>query len=356
MNNKIKIIIDSNYIYDFSTDRIINMVKDYNEFGGTYIPEVVIDELVQKDIDYIEEVNKNRKKSAILSHSITTKNLDDKYIDDLRSHYSKLFYGNVIKLSNIKIGEMYNRALKKRPPFSNDKNASDKGFKDSLIWASILEDQHTDYEEVILLTNDNSFIQNKDILEEEFQEKHNIKISFLRTLNKLSQNDIPKSGSKNIKNADNHQKIIGDFKKLEDFREDLDRILERLTFERVYNGFDEYYEKQRFTLFEKIKINELSIGKILDNLNSLLRNNIMRHNLSPNDFLKVFDEFNLWEEKEDINTQDIIELYDLLYKTDKELGEYSDSMVKAIVDYINVNTFDSKNNPFHTIDDDDLPF
>ena len=47
------------------------------------------------------------------------------------------------------------RANDKLPPFSNDKNASDKGFKDCLLWFSILDYFRCHGEnEVLFITND----------------------------------------------------------------------------------------------------------------------------------------------------------------------------------------------------------
>ena len=51
-----------------------------------------------------------------------------------------------------------NRALKKNPPFEGKDKKSDKGFKDALIWESILDfaSQHTNAE-IIFYSKDNGF-------------------------------------------------------------------------------------------------------------------------------------------------------------------------------------------------------
>lgn len=352
MDKKIKIIIDSNHIYKLSSDRLINMIENYNELGDLYAPEVVIDELVQRDIDCVEEINIYRNKSTIIKHVINTRKIEEQLINDIRSYYIKLFNNKVIKISNIKIDEMYNRSLIKKPPFIDDKNASDKGFKDSLIWVSILEDSHEDYEEVILLSSDKSFIDNKESLEKEFSNKHNIGISFLRQLKKKSINETtPPSLSER---GDNYLKTIEDFKKLESIREELEKILEKIISMRVYNDFGEYYEEQRFILLEKLEF--IQLEKLIENLDSFIKENIMRNTVFPSEFLRVLGNIDLVNEKEEINTQDINDFYGLLYNANYDLGEYSESIMKAIIEYINNKTFKLDENPFSTTTDENLPF
>jgi len=100
LDKKIKIIIDSNHIYKLSSDRLINMIENYNELGDLYAPEVVIDELVQRDIDCVEEINIYRNKSTIIKHVINTRKIEEQLINDIRSYYIKLFNNKVIKISN----------------------------------------------------------------------------------------------------------------------------------------------------------------------------------------------------------------------------------------------------------------
>jgi len=328
------------------------MIDNYNELGTTYIPEVVIDELVQRDSDYIEKVNIYRNESVVVNNIIEIKELEEQLINDIRLYYSNLFNSNVIKISNIQIDEMYNRSLIKKPPFIEDKNASDKGFKDSLIWVSILEDNHSNYDEVIFLSSDKSFIENKDVLEKEFMNKHSIEISFLRQLEKktIIKNPTPLPAEK----GDDYLKTITDFKKLESIREKLDRLLDTIINSKIYNDFGEYYKEQRFILYEKLEV--IPLENLIENLNKLVKENIMRNSVSPDEFLSIFGHILLFDEKEDIDTQDINDLYDLLYRANYDLGEYSESIVKAITEHINNNTFQSNGNPFSKIRDDELPF
>lgn len=342
LQHNIKIVVDSNHIYKLSSNRLIRMIDNYSELGTVYIPEVVIDELIQRDIDYVEKVNIYRNDSVIINNIIKTMELQEQLINDIRLYYSKIFNNNVIKISSIQINEMYNRSLIKKPPFIEDKNASDKGFKDSLIWLSILEDNHSTYDEIIFLSSDNSFIDNKDTLKEEFMNKHSIEISFLRKLEKNTGGS--KTTTNHVKSEDDYLKTINDFKKLESIREELDRALDKIINLKIYNDFGDYYNEQRFVLYEELEI--LPLEKLIENLNNLMKENIMRNSVLPNEFLNVFGYELLFNEKQHIETKDINSLYDLLYRASYDLDEYSESIVKALIEYINVNTFQSLENPF----------
>lgn len=66
-------------------------------------------------------------------------------------------------------------AIKKNPPF--DKNSegqkTDAGFKDALIWSTILEAKEVDgLDSLYFVSGDNVFMKNRERLEEEFANQH----------------------------------------------------------------------------------------------------------------------------------------------------------------------------------------
>lgn len=357
LNNEFKIIVDSNYIYELSTRRLIGFVDEAEKIGELYIPDVVLDELVQKDISSINKINKLIDDRRIFKDIIQIKSINEELVDIIRLYYSNLFNDRIIKFSSVNINKIYERSLLKKPPFSTAKGASDKGFKDSLIWLSILEDSYNDYNQVILLTSDNGFLDNRKDLQKEFFSKHGKDISFFRELPKEQKIDFADDNSNIIDQEKNHFKIIEDFKKLEVIREKLDDILYRITIEREYDPYGEdFLEHQRFTITKRI--NAISLEELLNNFYILFKENIMSSNIPPNEFLRIFGNVSLSEEKEDIYINDLNDLYKLLYKVNSELSNYSGSIVKAITDYINAKTFefDFDFNPFDEIDDEELPF
>lgn len=367
MKAKVKIVVDTNYIYTMDTNRLSRAIDNMNKIGDVYIPKVALDELVQRDIQSIRDIHNNLNKTGSISEIVQIKNIGKKEINKVREYYINLFDNNIIELSTVKINEMYTRALIKKPPFMKKKGSSDKGFKDSLLWLSVLEDDHSEYDEIIILTNDNGFIDSKNDLQNEFKNKHDIHISFMREFNKLSEvdkksSDNSETDSENIIESNNQLKIVEDFKQLEIYRDRLDTVLYNITTAREYNAYGDYYEYPRFKISTKIDF--LPLEKLLDNLKIVTKQNMMNTYISPHEFLSIFKEVSPFEEAEDIKTEDVVELYSLLVDVYLELNEYSKSIVKAIIDYLFTKTysFDSNSSSsvglegIDNIEDDDLPF
>ncbi len=88
--------------------------------------------------------------------------------------YIDLFGKNIIPFASDKatFSKILDRVYKKIPPFLSADGASDKGFKDSLIWISLLDFFQTvaDEDDVIFVTNDNGFRKSADELCKEFKE------------------------------------------------------------------------------------------------------------------------------------------------------------------------------------------
>jgi len=101
---------------------------------------------------------------------------------------------NSIKLIEIKwdnskelLQTIYNKAIDNKPPFEKNKgNGKDKGFKDNLIWETIIQNaKETEYKNYFFLTeNTNDF--NSD-LETEFEERVGKTIQILSTYNDIEK-------------------------------------------------------------------------------------------------------------------------------------------------------------------------
>lgn len=124
-------------------------IKEFREKLAKYhFPEIVVED--KGDIDYLNFI-----------HSV---------IDDYRANLSSNI-NKIIELpvaSEARYQSIVNRAFKKQPPFEGKDKKSDKGFKDALLWESILEfaAQH-DTAKIIYYSQDNAF---GDELEKEFSE------------------------------------------------------------------------------------------------------------------------------------------------------------------------------------------
>ena len=75
---------------------------------------------------------------------------------------------------------LFERYHSKQPPFASDPKASDKGWKDTLIWLSLIEYAKTsELDEFLFVSNDSAFSKYKQSLIEEFKEKTGKKVDII---------------------------------------------------------------------------------------------------------------------------------------------------------------------------------
>lgn len=183
---KIKaLVIDTNFILQYNHLELV--LKKLKNKYNLYVPEISVEERISQqtrtmDLNF-EEARKSIEKISkyirfkYLKSPVEARNELEKCV---RQKYTSFFGDNIIPIK--KDGETFSDALdrsfKKTPPFSSAKDSSDKGFKDTILWLSLIsffKDQGED--EVLFLTNDKAFLNNKDYLIKEFQEKTNKKIT-----------------------------------------------------------------------------------------------------------------------------------------------------------------------------------
>ena len=91
----------------------------------------------------------------------------------VQTNYERVFSSYIIPFSRTTevFSEVLDRAFKKLPLFSKADNASDKGFKDTLIWLSVLSYFKENGENtVFFVSGDKGFRDNAEILCKEFKE------------------------------------------------------------------------------------------------------------------------------------------------------------------------------------------
>lgn len=176
MSEKKAFVFDTNFIIQVKDlNEVINNLKD--EFT-VYVTQVSIDERIgqqcrdlRKKYDEIPKIQEEYK--GILSIGITNsyeKNLE-LFRGLIQQNYDKTFGENIIPFHTEKtmFEDVLNRANFKLPPFIE--STSDKGFKDALIWLSMLKYFKSNGEKkVYLVTNDKGFRDNEKYLCKEFKE------------------------------------------------------------------------------------------------------------------------------------------------------------------------------------------
>lgn len=153
----ISIVLDTNILFSNGTDftkaqfydkvdEVIGELESndlYDEIQ-ILIPQIVIDELFVQQMDkYNESINKIRN---LKLPNVTIGYLDDyeKFLRNLFSEAIKLLSNGQVRFKiidypqDIALPYIISRAIRKGAPFEGKEKASDKGFKDVILWESLL--------------------------------------------------------------------------------------------------------------------------------------------------------------------------------------------------------------------------
>ncbi len=145
MGEKKAFVFDTNFI--IQNKDLVAVVSNLQDNYTVYVTQVSIEERiaqlcreVKNKFDKLSALKKEYAKLAKISMLKSCSKYVDEYRKEVQANYDKLFSSQIIPYPKTAefFSEVLNRAYEKQPPFSNADNASDKGFKDSLIWLSML--------------------------------------------------------------------------------------------------------------------------------------------------------------------------------------------------------------------------
>lgn len=354
---KTAIVFDTNFIVE-KLDQFIQVVKVLREKKyELYISQVVIDERkAQLCNEQIETYNKIYDLAKYLTRYIEIKSKipSSNHIDEIQKKitqqtYEKLFGTNIIKYS--KSEEIFSiileRAFKKIPPFVTDK--SDKGFKDTLLWLSIIDYFKNNGEEnIILLTSDNGFIKSKNELEQEFKTKTN---KILKIEPNSFYNDIIKEEQKENILQNNHNIPEEELENLSDEIYDcVDSICNKTV---IY--YEQEYNANRFN------INTQFTEKDIENIFNRLEDNINMHILERSiDITEILDKNDYVIRSESIPLKLVKDLLKLYKKIKQRYPALIQQFYVTVTKYINMHCYEEPRNynnvNMDTIRDEDVPF
>lgn len=203
-----KIVIDSNIIFcdeENQLDKVFNSsLKGVFEFLSSNkisdkidlcLPQLVLDERITQRILGIEKqysnmniASRNLKASGFIKavEKVFKENKYRKSLNENSSAEIKKYQVNIIPTITVNQDILVKRALYKKTPFYS-KDKSDKGFKDTLIWLSLLEDAKNNKKHgYILLTGDSDgFIE--EICKKEFEEYSSMDFRIIRNVQELKE-------------------------------------------------------------------------------------------------------------------------------------------------------------------------
>ncbi len=172
----------TSFYFNKTFDNIVEMVAklDIYSYVTLVVPTTVWNEMTEHIIEAHSEKLKNFENSfakhIFPDFDVVKKDIGDYslYISPIIDKYRKNLASDITKVIEMPIAgphrydSIVQRAFQKLPPFGGKEKKSDKGFKDALLWESILDftTQHIN-SEIIFYSKDNIF---GDFLLEEFKQ------------------------------------------------------------------------------------------------------------------------------------------------------------------------------------------
>ena len=172
----------TSFSFNSTYENIIDMINQLDIYSQVVlvIPSVVWGELEQQIIEkhdellskYISTIKHkvfpeySIKENPPIDYSEYIKTKIKEYKSDIQQGMSKVI--EIQNASNSRFRSIIDRAFSKRPPFEGKDKKSDKGFKDALLWESILEFAlNQPKSKIIYYSKDNAF---GEFLIQEFSE------------------------------------------------------------------------------------------------------------------------------------------------------------------------------------------
>jgi len=169
---------DNIYYHTFTFNNDFKKLYDYIfkknlfEYIKLSITDITLFELEKQRRDCFKSDNKKlgdiKKRYAYIDSKVNLFKISDDFNikDFILDKIGNYIFENKIKILKIsddlifqKFNDLKIRALEKNSPFNKDKK-SDSGFKDALIWETILSQNFDDYENVFFITRDLGFNKN----------------------------------------------------------------------------------------------------------------------------------------------------------------------------------------------------
>lgn len=332
----------------FDTNFIISHIRDLKEINKKlreqnytpFITQISINERVsQKYIKLrseYEKLDKLKEEFIKLAEIKELQDFDEKFKieeDNTLKGYKTEFPNEIIAFSPNKytLESIMERVYKKLPPFVEGE--SDRGFKDTLLWFSLLDYfSESPYSEIIFITDDKGFGNGKstDKLCSEFENKTRKKISIHKNkyyLHLIGENEIE---SKNEDVVVVYDKITLNDSKKNNLREKINSYINNIMFITEPDYWGNIQKVQTFTT--EVKFDDEYIKSIFSLLPDILENSIFQNELEPS---KIFDLDNRIKNQYMIPIENIENLNNLHSEIKEKYADYLKPFYIAIASKFN---------------------
>lgn len=345
MEERIAFVFDTNFI--LQNKKLDKVLSQLDEKYVPYVTQVSIEERkAQQCSDKKKAYERVREEKDQISSLVSLKDLDALEVEltsfrtKVQQLYEKQFDGTVIKydISSDIFNSILQRAFEKIPPFNDSDNASDKGFKDTLLWLSIMEYFKSNGEnEIVFLTDDKGFANKMDALTKEFNEYTGKTIRIMKNQMFNSLLAEPQSSATTSKK---------DIPNIESIRAHLQDLLFNICWVTELNL---YYEEETYrSFFTNTLFDDDYIKSVMDDLDEIIQENLFSDRISAASFL---DKDGRIYEDQKIDMA-LIEALNKLYKEVSEnYPDRIDAFIKTIKEKLNENYKEPE-----ILDDSGVPF
>ena len=349
MSDKKAFVFDTNFIIQHK--KLDEVVENLKEQFTVYITQVSIDELIAQECRKLREKFEKFKSIEEEYSNIASMELISTYEkcseycrNTTQKDYISVFGKNIIPFSKDEttFASLIARANDKFPPFSNDPKASDKGFKDYLLWHSLLKYFRDNGEDnVVFLTDDKSaFTNHTDFLTKEFAEVTRKSIEFHQN---AFYNKLLKS-SEEIES----ETTLTPLPSLETLRVEIEIFIKALC-EMEYTYFNGRQSLKR-TFITSQMFDKEYVKSVFDNLQNVILKHLFEQKISATEVLDIDGRI---ENRRDIPIKNLENALNLYHKMLKHYAGYIDQFYEAVAKIFNDNYFAPGS---YFDDDDDLPF
>lgn len=353
MSDKSAFVVDTNFIIqNRELDKALDKIKDRY---SVYVTQVSIDERIAQQCrelkDSYAEAEKCKDKFASFASIRFTKSINEvceERKNALQKRYASFFKQNIIPFE--KNGDMLSlvieRANSRKAPFRTAKEASDKGFKDCLLWLTMLQFFKDNGEnEVIFVTDDKDAFRNRaEELQKEFLEITGKRISILPN---SFYNELVSEKA----DTERPQQTEADLPNFTLLRNEIEETITSLRVRTLYSGYgDEYWEK---TFITSTEFDEEYIKMFFSKLRSYIFEHIFNQSVNATDIIN-FDG-RIEDGNVDILLEDLERVSTLYEKVVKKYPQYIEQFYTAVAKILNQN-YRTPAPQFAATTNDELPF
>ena len=349
------VIVDTNFLVN-NTGNIKEIVKELQEKEiEVYVPELVKEEFINIQLRKLEEAYsklenlKNLQK--IIDLKYRKKEVTRKMIEGIYNNIFEENFKNKIIVYNKEgmLDRVLERNKYKKPPFYNENNSSDKGFKDTIILLTIIDFISSFGDDAIFyfITSDNGFIKYKNEIEKEIFDKCAKNITIVEGKDK---NKVYKELNIVEEKSNQEEKTENIFSKeeinIEEIRKRINELMDIFIWTTSFDYYGNLQDERRFEISNYI--NNEKTEKFLNSIDGIIEDNVFRNEILVETFFET-DEWVFSKNSIDVDTmKEISELYKKVKDT-----KYKEAFINYISQRINENKV---NNMFTVESDDDLPF